>query len=173
MSSDIEGTNGFTVERLTVRVMLFAPFWIVLAGPDPWSWVIGLPTVLVAALLGLRLAPVRREQVVFRGAMGLLPFFLWQSVRGGLDVARRILQPRLAIDPGFRVYRTRLSSRGAQVLFLNAISLIPGTLSTDLRGGRLRVHTIDVSMSLTADLATLERLVGALFGERLGGSHDG
>ncbi|EXJ13731.1 Na+/H+ antiporter subunit E [Imhoffiella purpurea] len=149
------------------RTTLLALGWILLAGPAPESWILGIPSVLLATWASLRLAPPRRRGLSPRGLMAFLPYFLWQSVRGGIDVAGRILHPRMPIAPGFQIYRTRLSKPAARVLFLDSISLLPGSLSADLDGDRLRIHAIDADSSLAPELAALERRIAALFGERL------
>ena len=57
-------------------------------------------------------------------------------------MARRILDPRLPIDP--RVVRVRaLQQRhAARVLFANSITLTPGTVSIDVEGDDIVVHAL-------------------------------
>lgn len=154
------------------RLVLFALLWLVIAGRDPDSWLVGAPVVLATALVSLAL---RRGRTGGQSGSGLsaggllrfLPFFLWESLRGGLDVAGRVLRPRLAIAPGFQRYPLRLTDEGAQAFFMAVISLLPGTLSADLREGVVLVHALDNRADLTPELARLERRVGALFGQPL------
>jgi multicomponent Na+:H+ antiporter subunit E len=53
------------------------------------------------------------------------------------------------------------------LVFIDSISLLPGTLSADLRGDLVTVHALDVRTDVVEGLATLERRVAALFGESL------
>jgi multicomponent Na+:H+ antiporter subunit E len=152
---------------------LFAGLWLVIAGTDPSSWIIGVPTVALATLtsLGLSTGEPKRSGLRLTALLRFLPFFAFESVRGGLDVASRVLHPRVKIDPGFQTYTPRLDHPAAIVLFLDSISLLPGTLSADLRNGVIDVHALDVGSDLAPALQRLERLIGQLFGEALEGAH--
>jgi multicomponent Na+:H+ antiporter subunit E len=155
--------------RLVPRLLLFGGLWLVIADNVTSSWIIGLPTVMLASIGSLRLARSRATPArlsVF-GLLRFLPFFIAESVRGGVDVAYRVLRPRLKINPGFRTYRPRLAHPAARVLFLDSISLLPGTLSADLRDGLIEVHALDLGTDLLPDLQRLERRVGRIFGESL------
>jgi multicomponent Na+:H+ antiporter subunit E len=141
----------------------------VIAGDDPSSWIIGVPTIVLAIWVSLKLrGNVEGASALrFRGWLRFIPFFLIESFRGGLDVASRVLRPRVDISPGFQSYRPRLANPAARVLFLDSISLLPGTLSADLRDGVITVHALDARVDLAPELARLERAVGRLFGEHL------
>ena len=149
------------------RLILFAVLWLVIAGSDPASWIIGAPVVLMATIYGERLAIPPRRGLSPVAVLAFLPYFLWQSLLGGLDVAKRVLRPRLDIAPGFLRYPVRLSDPDARVFFLDSISLLPGTLSADMRGGIIEVHALDASIDFAPELADLERRVATLFGETL------
>jgi multicomponent Na+:H+ antiporter subunit E len=149
------------------RVLLFAGLWLVIAGSDPASWIIGVPAVLLATVYAARLAQTGRGGVSVAGALAFMPYFLWQSLLGGLDVAVRVLRPVMRIRPGFQQYRVRLQNLNARVFFLDSISLLPGTLSADMRAGVIEVHALDASADLAPELADLERRVARLFGETL------
>jgi multicomponent Na+:H+ antiporter subunit E len=66
-------------------------------------------------------------------------------------------------------YRVRLASESAVVLFVNVISLMPGTLSTRLEGGIVRVHALDRGLPIARQLARLEQRIAAIYGQRLQG----
>jgi multicomponent Na+:H+ antiporter subunit E len=144
--------------------------WAGLNGTDMGSWLVGLPTVLTGALLVSRMH--RRRQPALRWA-GVAPFavyFLRQSVLGGWDVARRVMGPRLTIDPGFVAYRTSLPEGAERHLFLSVISLLPGTLTARFEGDTAHVHAIDVESDLQTELALLEQRVAGMFASRGNGS---
>jgi multicomponent Na+:H+ antiporter subunit E len=160
-------------KRALVRLVLFALLWVIIAGSSASSWVIGAPTVLLAAWVSVRLSTNRTNQPGLRarlidlsliGTLRFIPFFLKESLMGGIDVARRVLRYRVQVDPGFVDYRPRLTDQRAQVAFLNSISLLPGTLSADMRDGLIKVHALDVSSDLKPALERLEHVIGCLFG---------
>lgn len=150
-----------------VRALLLAGLWVVFAGPDPGSWVIGAPTVLGATWASLKLSAPRPRTLSPAGTLRFLPFFLVESLRGGIDVAWRVLRPAMAVRPGLRTYRTRLRNPSARLVFVDSISLLPGTLSADLRNDVVTVHALDVETEIERALEALEGRVAALFDEPL------
>jgi multicomponent Na+:H+ antiporter subunit E len=155
--------------RLLSRAMLFALLWLVLAGTDPLSWVVGLPAVLLATYAAARLSTRVGADPRPMRLLAFAPFFVWESILGGLDVARRVLGPRVHIDPALISYRLRLRDPAAQVVFLDSISLLPGTLTADFRDGVAQVHALDRDASVVNGLKRLEPRIARLFGERLDG----
>jgi multicomponent Na+:H+ antiporter subunit E len=57
-----------------------------------------------------------------------------------------------------------LESASARVFFVNLVSLVPGTLSADIRGDRLLVHTLGSSQDTATELGRMERYVAEIFG---------
>jgi multicomponent Na+:H+ antiporter subunit E len=142
-----------------------AGVWWLLTDGAAESWLIGIPATLAAAWSYRR--PEQREgSLSWVGAARFLPFFLWESLRGGVDVAQRTLAPRMRISPGFAVYRCRLQKSGALVLFANCVSLLPGTLTADLEGDRLRLHLLDSGADVNRELDRLERAVARIYRDR-------
>ncbi|NVZ08438.1 Na+/H+ antiporter subunit E [Allochromatium humboldtianum] len=158
-----------TFGAILLRLLLFACAWLVIAGTDPGSWIIGAPAVIAATWASLRLSRRDGGSPRLLAALVFVPFFLWQSLKGGLDVTWRVMRPRMRIAPGIHTYRLRLTNASARVVLLDTLSLLPGTLSADLRGDVLTVHALDAAdgAQLDADIAQLEQRIGTLFGERL------
>ncbi len=150
-------------------VILLALVWAVLAAPRFDAWGAGLLAVVCAAALHTGLGGRRGGLISPLGFAAFVPFFLDQSVRGGVDVARRAFTPSLPLEPGFLDYTLRLPEGPARVFFVNCISLLPGTFSADLAGGRVRVHLLAEPQEGPRRLARLEGRVAALFGVPLGG----
>lgn len=66
-----------------------------------------------------------------------------------------------------RRFRTRLSGQRARLLFINSVSLLPGTLAADLQEDHLKIHALDRSVDFTEDLRRLEVAVGRIYQEVL------
>jgi len=144
--------------------------WLILAGGDLASLMIAAPFIALAILL----KPVKDDRSVGSGLLvnisGLLQFagfFILESLRGGIDVSRRVLAPKTRIDPVFYDYSMQLRIPYAQQLFISSISLLPGTLCADMNNNQLRIHTLDQQMDTTQGIRRLESLVGQIFGEAL------
>ncbi|MFH1397009.1 MAG: Na+/H+ antiporter subunit E [Candidatus Omnitrophota bacterium] len=75
-----------------------------------------------------------------------IPVFLWECLKANIDVALRILNPRLPINPGIVKVKTTLKSDTGLTFLANSITLTPGTLCVDIdpEGGCLYIHWIDV-----------------------------
>jgi multicomponent Na+:H+ antiporter subunit E len=139
----------------------------VLAGPDIGSWIVGAPAVLAALWIARRESGGGAPGWSVWGFVQFFPYFLWESFRGGIDVARRVIGCRVDVDPGYHSYLLALARPGARVFFLDVVSLLPGTLSADIEGDRLLVHMLDRRQDPSRELARLERRVAAVFGEQL------
>lgn len=154
-----------TARALLLRAAMFALLWLVLAEAEPASWWIGLPAVVIAAVLSLRLLPP--ETLSPRGIALLPPFFLWHSLRGGIDVAWRALHPRLPIEPALIEHRLRLQSVLQRACMIDIVSLLPGTLSATLEGNTLTVHVLNRHVGIEHELQALETVIAGIFGTSL------
>ena len=149
----------------SLRVVLFAGMWWTLTDGAADSWLIGAPVVLLAALVSVMLVPPFSWSAT--RIVRFVPFFLWHSLSGGVDVAWRALHPRLPISPRLFDHRWRLPPGPPRVLMANTVSLLPGTLSAELGEQYLRVHVLDQTGAYAAQLAKTEVRVARLFGLNL------
>jgi len=148
-----------------VRAVLFALLWWILTDGSMASWLVGVPVVLFAMLVSVVLLPPFFWSLT--GIVRFVPFFLWRSLYGGIDVAKRALHPRLPISPGLIDYRFRLPPGLPRVFMANTVSLLPGTLSAELDEECLRVHVLDETSVFAEELRVLEKRVAGVFGLEL------
>ena len=75
-----------------------------------------------------------------------LPKFLWECIKANIDVAYRVIHPKLPIKPGIVKVKTTLKSDTALTFLANSITLTPGTMSVDIDSdnGVLYIHWINV-----------------------------
>jgi multicomponent Na+:H+ antiporter subunit E len=71
-------------------------------------------------------------------------YFLWQLIKANLDVAFRVLHPKLPIEPGIVRVKTHLKTRLGRLLLANSITLTPGTITVETIGDDFYVHWIKV-----------------------------
>lgn len=147
------------------RALLFALVWWVLVDGVTNSWPIGLPVVMLATLLSVLLLPPTSWSLV--GIVRFIPFFIWQSIRGGIDVASRAMHPLLPISPGLIDYRFRLPPGLPRVIMSNVVNLLPGTLSVELHEENLCVHVLDENGAFVEELKALENRLAGVFGLEL------
>jgi len=144
--------------------------WLILTAGDLASLIIAAPFIALAILLQPATDARSDNSSLLVNISGLLQFawfFILESLRGGIDVSRRVLAPKTRIDPTFYDYAMQLQIPHAQQLFISSISLLPGTLCADLNNNQIRIHTLDQQMDTTQGIKRLESLVGKIFGEAL------
>lgn len=153
----------FEWRALIARTLLFALlFWILAEGVPRYPW-LALIFIVAAARASVLLLPAGTFRLRAAGALRFVPWFLAESVRGGVDVASRAIRPGPPLRPGFVAYRLRLADPAARAFFANAVSLLPGTLSVALGTDLLEVHALDTDQPITQRLQRLEGRVAALF----------
>jgi multicomponent Na+:H+ antiporter subunit E len=153
------------VSRRLTSVSGFVALWIVLASPDLlYALWMAAGAVAVAALVSAALRPRRPWRLRPLGALQFAAYFLWTSLVGGFDVARRAVAPRLDIQPELQVLELELEPGSASAaLFVGTLSLVPGTLCAEVEDGRVTAHVIDRSQDTTKSLRALERRVARVF----------
>ena len=80
----------------------------------------------------------------FLSFLKYLPIFIFEMIKADIDVAKRVINPSLPINPGIVAIKTDLKSDQAKMLLANSITLTPGTLTVDITDDTLYVHWIDV-----------------------------
>lgn len=155
------------------RTLLLVPIlilvWVLLTGGASASWVVGIPAVALAAVLGARLRPQAAPRLRLLEGAAFLAFFAFHSLRGGWDVARRALHPALPLAPGRIRYPCRLPRGTARTFFINTASLLPGTLYLGETADGMELHVVDRTGPAAEELAALEARVARLFGIAEGG----
>jgi multicomponent Na+:H+ antiporter subunit E len=162
-----KGANILSGASAAVRLAVFLCIWFVLYGPDLAALPVGLGAAAAATWTSLQLLPPGSFHPRL-GSLFVLAFrFVWQSVIAGIDVARRALEPRLPLRPGFVTYPIRMLPSPVRSTFLSIASLLPGTLPTGLdETGALVVHCLDTEQPVVAQMAGEEtRLIHALGGK--------
>ena len=71
-----------------------------------------------------------------------LPWLMKEIVLSNLAVARVILDPRLPIHPRILSVESSQKTDVGRVTYANSITLTPGTVTLDVRDGRLLVHAL-------------------------------
>lgn len=137
------------------RVVLFGLLWWLLTDGEPGSWPVGLPVVLLAAFVSVLMLPALSWSLsaLFRFVI----FFLWHSLRGGVDVARCAFHPDMPISPIMHDFRFRLPAGPPRILMANIVNLLPGTLSVEVDDDCLTVHVLEESGAFTKELLLLEQ----------------
>lgn len=159
------------------RVILFIDA-LILWGLLTWrlhyqNWIAGVLVALVVTLaFGKRFSerPMKwfAPHRYFWLIVVYFPLFAWECIKANLDVAYRVLHPRMPIEPGIVKVRTRLKSEIGRSVLANSITMTPGTLSVDIRDEYLYIHWIkvrsqDVETATSQIVARFEGLLMRIF----------
>lgn len=83
-----------------------------------------------------------------------------EIIIANIDVAYRIIHPKMPINPGIVIIKTELKQDLAKMILANSITLTPGTFTLDIIEDKLLIHWINVKTENT-DKAT--ELIGKRF----------
>lgn len=132
--------------RVAVLFIVLACFWLALSGsPKPLLLALGAASCLFVAWLTLRKSLVDERSVLDRIHWDRwCRYQIWlvgQIIESTIDVCARILDPKLPISPTVEHVPGELSDLG-KVIYANSITLTPGTVSIDLTGNEIVVHSL-------------------------------
>ena len=148
--------KGGLPRSVVLRAVWFLVLWLVLIGADPADLPAGALSAALATWVSLVLLPPGRAVRSPAGMARLALRFLLQSVIGGVDVARRALDPRLPLRPGFVAYPVHFPPGMTRNVFTTLTSLLPGTVPTGEDNGQLVYHCLDVNQPVSSQLAAEE-----------------
>lgn len=150
------------LSALLWRSLFLALLWWVLSGDRPASWWLGLPCIALAVLASLWLTPPGQLRFSPLYLLVYAGLFLFESLRGGLQVARLAMGPRPAWQPAMLEIRLRLPPGISRALLANTLSLQPGTLSVELADDRLHLHVLDARVPVEPQIRRVEAHIARL-----------
>ncbi|MFH1836883.1 MAG: Na+/H+ antiporter subunit E [Candidatus Omnitrophota bacterium] len=99
-----------------------------------------------------------------------IPRFLWECLKANIDVAYRVLHPKMPINPGIVKVKTSLKTDTALTFLANSITLTPGTMTVDIDrdNGILYIHWInvrdkDIKKATEIIVEKFERIIAKVF----------
>ena len=154
-------------------LVLFASY-MALAGIHVQELLLG---AIVSAALTVILAKHVNYTIDYRFPVKLLvfifayiPLFVWQLVLSNLAVAKIVLSPNInkQLNPGFVKISTDLKGDFAKLTLANSITLTPGTLSVDIDGNDIYIHTVNIKGKTPEEnkeeiSAKFEKVLGVVF----------
>jgi len=158
-----------SLRTAAARAVFYLAIWVVLmpsAKLDDLA--VGMVATIAATWASMKLLPPSGGRLRVGALLGYLPHFLWQSILAGWDIARRALDPRLPLRPGFVSCPTGLPPGRARNAFASITSLLPGSLPVADEPGAIVYHCLDTAQPVTEQIAAEERALARVFvaGER-------
>lgn len=142
--------------------------WVGEADPGDLAVISAAALIVSFAFARPRSFPVITPKRILYG-IGYIFYLFAAIVKANVDVALRVIKPRIPLNPGIVTIKTTLVSKLGRSVLANSITLTPGTLSVEMKGDRLFIHWIDIS-STDQEEATrkivggFERYLEVIFG---------
>jgi multicomponent Na+:H+ antiporter subunit E len=142
---------------VTRGAMLFGLWIVLMQSTKVGDLAVGALATAAATWASLRLLPPETGRVRFVALLAYMPRFLWQSLKAGIDVARRAFAPSLPLRTGFVDYRTGFPRGQARNNFATITSLMPGTVPVGDGPDTIEFHCLDTGQPIVAQMAEEER----------------
>ena len=132
---------------LTLGAVLFA-LWLGLSGQTgPLTLALGLLSIGIIVYISQRMDKIDQEFYPAHMTILMLRFWLFlarEIVIANIDVIKRIFRPGKSISP--QMFELPLTQKTdiARVIYANAITMTPGTVSMNLDTKTVTVHTLSV-----------------------------
>jgi multicomponent Na+:H+ antiporter subunit E len=157
--------SGATILRAALlRGTILALGWWILSEGSRAGASFGAVVVALALAASLWLSPPTAQSWRPVGLVRFAGHFLYHSVRGGVDVARRAFAPSLPLAPSLLAFPARLAAGPARDVFTATLSLMPGTLAVEPRETDIVIHVLVEGTAVEHELAALERRITEAMG---------
>ena len=151
---------------------IMGAFWILLSGIfDAFHLISGLVCCAIVSIVSHDLLVRGKSEKKLQKSVRLLiyiPWELWQIVLANIDVAYRVLHPKMPIDPLIIEFETTLRGEFSLLTLANSITLTPGTITIQVEPerGQFWVHAIakEPADALLVD-QTMQKKVADVFME--------
>ncbi len=137
------------MKKNIVLFFLALLFWMLL------TWSVSIDSLIAGILVALLTSVIfgkyfytsiyklRQFRRFFR-VIPFLAFFTWQAIKANLDVAWRVIQPKVPIQPAIIKTPLTVKTELARAILSCALTMTPGTIVIDIREDFLFVHWIYV-----------------------------
>lgn len=126
--------------------LLLMTFWILISASADWQHLITgviFCSILTIFWSNLNISSHKVTSFNLKQLFLLLKYFLMlgkEIILANITVAMIVLNPRLPISPGMVIMRCDLERSLVRVLYVNSITLCPGTITVELEDNLLIVH---------------------------------
>ena len=141
---------SYPVKHAISLIIVLSLLWLGLSGHfDALLLSLGFVSVLLIVAVTLRMDAIDREIYPVHVPRKLLRFWLFlgvEVIKSNIDVLKRIFTPGKSISPQFFELPIKLKSNLSRVIYANAITLTPGTVSVkvDTEKESIIIHSLSI-----------------------------
>ena len=133
------------MRKLGLFVVLYGT-WVALSGYfTPFFLIAGAIAAAITVAISERMSLIdgSRYPIILSWRLPLYWAWLsWEIVKSSISITRKVLTPRMEIEPVLVSIPCNLKNEFLRVLCANSITLTPGTMSTDLNDEDIEVHAL-------------------------------
>jgi len=131
--------------RIGLWIVLLFGIWLVLTNSIALAnIVVGLIVSVTIALFYTRSFKEDDVEMISPLWLGVyIVVFLKNIIISNIQISKRILRKDMRLAPAIVAVKTDLKSDWKKLLLANSITLTPGTLTLDVKGDTLYIHTIE------------------------------
>ncbi len=149
---------------LLTFIILFSTWFLLSGETNPILIFLGiLSSVFITYLSGNLLISERNLKKIIHIYLNFLKYLLylmWEIIKANLDLAFRVLNPKLTIDPVIIKFTSNLETDFCIVIYANSITLTPGTVTIDVNKKReFIVHSLTPEHSESIISGKLEKRI--------------
>jgi multicomponent Na+:H+ antiporter subunit E len=134
------------VKKLLITYIIMFTFWILL------SWTFDILHITAGLIGSFLVAYVSHDLLIKEGIhltikritliIRYLMYLVYSIVVANLDVAYRVLHPKMPIDPKIIRFKSKLRTDVGKTSLANSITLTPGTITIDVKDENFYVHAL-------------------------------
>lgn len=136
------GAYGLNHNHFLGPVVVAVVFWIVLTDGALHSWLVGAPAVMISTWAYLRLNNRGDYGVQWLALCAFIPWFILQSIRGGIEVAKLALRIKGVEYSKTFSFPIGIHGDRERVFFANCVNLLPGTAAIGFSKQVIEIHTV-------------------------------
>lgn len=137
--------KGDLVGSIFIFILLMA-FWLLISASADWQHILVgaiFSFILTVFWTNLNISEEYKTEFTIKQLFLLIIYFIHlakEIVLANITVAMIVLNPSLPISPGMVIMRCDLRRSLIRVLYVNSITLCPGTITVELEDNLLIVH---------------------------------
>jgi len=163
--AETKNKTSFCLKSFIYLFLILFIIWLLLTLSFHWQEIsIGIIISLILSLIlykyyvGFGLPPLSAKRFAFSVAYVIVLFK--EIIMANIDVAYRVIHPKMPIKPGIVIIKTQLKPDIAKMILANSITLTPGTFTLDILEDKLLIHWINVR---SEDTEKATRIIGERF----------
>lgn len=118
--------------------------WMGLTNAFDWQELLA-GAIISASIVVLTIKGDDSKGICLLRFLGYLPVFMKNLLLSNIDIAKRVLDPKLPVNPGIVKIQTTLTRPYQRLILANSITLTPGTVTLEMEEDHLYIHWIDAS----------------------------